>query len=104
MRGRIVALNGVSVSKIRPPEDPPWVLDGDRGITYADAVPEAPGCRRAVVGCGGGRRHLVSFEADLARCSDSRSATPSPSTCSGGTTATIFNLRKVEWRNSASTS
>ncbi|MBL7406546.1 hypothetical protein INQ30_29990, partial [Escherichia coli] len=32
MRGRIVALNGVPASKIRPPEDAAWVLDGDRGI------------------------------------------------------------------------
>ncbi|MGU3330984.1 ABC transporter permease, partial [Methylobacterium mesophilicum] len=40
MRGRIVALTGVPASKIRPPEDAAWALDGDRGITYGDTVPE----------------------------------------------------------------
>ncbi|WP_163434575.1 hypothetical protein, partial [Escherichia coli] len=40
MRGRIVALNGTPAERIRPPEDAAWVLDGDRGITYAADMPE----------------------------------------------------------------
>ena len=36
MRGRIVALNGVPVAEVKAAEDVAWVLEGDRGITYAD--------------------------------------------------------------------
>ena len=39
MRGRIVAINGVPAAAIKPPEDAAWVLDGDRGITYAEDLP-----------------------------------------------------------------
>ena len=40
MRGRIVALNGVPAEQIKAGEQMAWVLDGDRGITYAAAMPE----------------------------------------------------------------
>ena len=40
MRGRIVTLNGVRPENIKAREDAAWVLEGDRGITYADALPE----------------------------------------------------------------
>ena len=40
LRGRILAMNGVPVEKITPPSDLAWVLNGDRGITFADKVPE----------------------------------------------------------------
>ncbi len=39
LRGRIVALNGVPVSEIKPDPRIAWVLEGDRGITYAPALP-----------------------------------------------------------------
>ena len=35
MRGRMIALKGVNVSDIKADEKVAWVLDGDRGITYA---------------------------------------------------------------------
>ena len=40
MRGRIVALNGVPAEKIAAGEQMAWVLEGDRGITYAATMPE----------------------------------------------------------------
>ncbi|MCJ9761520.1 ABC transporter permease, partial [Agrobacterium sp. SHOUNA12C] len=40
LRGRIVAFNGEDVSKIKVPPAGQWVLRGDRGITYADTMPE----------------------------------------------------------------
>ena len=40
LRGRIMALNGADVDKMKPPEEGAWVLRGDRGITYAAAKPD----------------------------------------------------------------
>ncbi len=40
MRGRLVALRGVPVAEIKADEQVAWVLDGDRGLTYADKVPD----------------------------------------------------------------
>jgi putative ABC transport system permease protein len=39
MRGRIVSINNTPVEQIKAPEQVSWVLDGDRGITYAEAMP-----------------------------------------------------------------
>ncbi|MBX5105243.1 ABC transporter permease [Rhizobium lentis] len=40
LRGRIVAFNGEDVTKMDVPAAGRWVLNGDRGITYADTLPE----------------------------------------------------------------
>lgn len=40
LRGRVLALNGVPSSEIKAAERVSWFLDGDRGITYAAAMPE----------------------------------------------------------------
>ncbi len=39
LRGRLVALRGVPVEQIKPPSNSEWVLNGDRGITYSEALP-----------------------------------------------------------------
>jgi putative ABC transport system permease protein len=39
LRGRIVSANGVRAEDIRVPASPNWVLQSDRGITYADTIP-----------------------------------------------------------------
>jgi putative ABC transport system permease protein len=39
LRGRIVAVDGVPASEVKPGEGARWALRGDRGITYADALP-----------------------------------------------------------------
>lgn len=101
MRGRIVALDGVPAAKIRPPEDAAWVLDGDRGITYADDLPEG-----SVLTAGRwwsaeeARKPLVSFEAELARQLGLKVGSEVTVNVLGRPiTARIANLRKVEWRN-----
>lgn len=101
MRGRIVALNGVPASKIRPPEDAAWVLDGDRGITYADTVPDGSSLTAgAWWSPEQGAKPLVSFEADLARQLGLKLGdTVTVNVLGRDLTATIFNLRRVEWRN-----
>ncbi|CAK7258369.1 MULTISPECIES: ABC transporter permease [unclassified Shinella] len=40
LRGRVMELNGVEVSKVKVPPEGQWVLRGDRGITYAKRTPE----------------------------------------------------------------
>ena len=40
LRGRVMAINGVEAQKLKVPPEGAWVLRGDRGLTYADAVPE----------------------------------------------------------------
>ncbi|SEG59877.1 putative ABC transport system permease protein [Methylobacterium sp. 190mf] len=101
MRGRIVALNGVPASKIRPPEDAAWVLDGDRGITYADTVPDGSSLTEgAWWSPEQGAKPLVSFEADLARQLGLKLGdTVTVNVLGRDLSATIFNLRRVEWRN-----
>jgi putative ABC transport system permease protein len=40
LRGRIVRLNGVEAGAVRAKQSVAWVLEGDRGITFASSVPE----------------------------------------------------------------
>ena len=40
LRGRIVAINGVPVEKVEAAPDSRWVLASDRGLTYADKLPQ----------------------------------------------------------------
>ena len=101
MRGRITALNGVPAAQIRPPEDAAWILDGDRGITYAEIPPEGS---QILDGqwwnAEEGRQALVSFEADAARALDLKvGSTVTVNVLGRAITAKVANLRKVEWRS-----
>lgn len=40
LRGRITAVKGVEASKVEPKPGAAWALRGDRGLTYADTLPE----------------------------------------------------------------
>ncbi|MFW8696046.1 ABC transporter permease, partial [Mesorhizobium japonicum] len=40
LRGRMMALNGVDVDKVKVPAEGAWVLKGDRGLTYDEKLPE----------------------------------------------------------------
>ncbi|MER9870556.1 ABC transporter permease [Mesorhizobium sp. M0136] len=40
LRGRVMALNGVAVDKVKVPAEGAWVLRGDRGLTYDAKMPE----------------------------------------------------------------
>lgn len=68
LRGRIVRLGDRPVETVKPPPEAQWVLNGDRGLTYADEVPEGS---KVVKGAWWPKGYtgppLVSFEADLAR-------------------------------------
>jgi putative ABC transport system permease protein len=101
MRGRITALNGVPAGQIKPPEDASWILDGDRGITYAEILPEGSQILDGTWwNAEEARQPLVSFESDAARALDLKVGSTVTVNVLGRTiTAKVANLRKVEWRS-----
>lgn len=100
MRGRLVSLRGIPVEQIKAEEQASWVLDGDRGITYAADLPEGS---RIAAGAWWPADYqgkpLVSFENDIARgLGLSLGDEVTVNVLGRNITATIANLREVEWR------
>jgi putative ABC transport system permease protein len=101
MRGRLVALKGVPVGRIKAEEQIAWVLDGDRGLTYAAKPPEGS---EIVAGewwrADYAGKPLVSFESEIAKGLGLAIGNEVTVNVLGrNLTATIANLRKVEWRS-----
>jgi putative ABC transport system permease protein len=101
LRGRVVALNGVRSEEINPPPNAAWVLQSDRGITYAKDVPAGS---RIVEGAWWGPDYqgppLVSFEQKLAEALGLKIGDPITVNVLGrNITATISNLRTVDWQS-----
>jgi putative ABC transport system permease protein len=99
LRGRLVALGGVPVEQIKAPSSAEWVLNGDRGITYADTIPQGS---QIVEGEWWAQDYdgepLVSFEADIARALGLKTGDAVTVNVIGrNLTARIANLRKVQW-------
>ncbi|OJY38796.1 MAG: glycosyl transferase family 1 [Rhizobiales bacterium 65-9] len=101
MRGRIVSLGGRRAEDIKAPDQISWVLDGDRGITYSETPPPnstlvegqwwAPDHRGV---------NLVSFDAEIAKGLGLKVGDQIVVNVLGrDITATVANLRKVEWRS-----
>ena len=67
LRGRIVSAGGIAAENIKPKDDAAWVLQSDRGLTYAN---EIPGGSRLVEGKWWGADYdgppLISFEKRVA--------------------------------------
>ena len=99
LRGRIVALKGVPVEKAAIPENARFLLDGDRGVTYAAT---APANSTVVEGTWWAPDHAgppqVSFDAERAK--DLGLAVGDHITVNvlgRDVEATIANLRRIEW-------
>jgi putative ABC transport system permease protein len=101
LRGRIVAANGIKAEDLKPAANVAWVLQSDRGITYATAVPAGS---RVVAGQWWGADDkgppLVSLETRTAdglglKIGDSITVNVLGRTI----TARIANLRTVEWES-----
>ena len=101
LRGRIVAANGVPAEDLRPPPDATWALQSDRGITYGDNIPAGS---RLVEGEWWQPHYqgppLVSFEKRIAdglglKLGDAVTV----NVLGRNLTATVANLRAVEWQN-----
>ena len=101
MRGRLVTLRGQPVSQIKASEEVSWVLDGDRGITYATKIPEGSNLTAGEWWPADYRgKPLVSFEAKVAEGLGLSIGDESTVNVLGrNITATIANLRLVEWRS-----
>jgi putative ABC transport system permease protein len=67
LRGRIIRLKGASAETIRPNQSVAWALEGDRGITFADTVPEGSSIASGAWWPKGYEGpNLVSFETEIA--------------------------------------
>ncbi|MBY3616323.1 ABC transporter permease [Rhizobium bangladeshense] len=101
LRGRIVAFNGEDVTKMNVPAAGRWVLNGDRGITYADALPE-----NAALSEGSwwdkdySGEPLVSFSSEEAHELGLKIGdTVTVNVLGRNITAKTANLRRVEWES-----
>ena len=103
LRGRIVALKGVPVEKVEAAPDARWVLAGDRGLTYTDAVPRASTIAEGEwwpKGYSG--PPLVSFDVELAKGLGLKLGDPITVNILGrNVEATIASLRKIDWESLA---
>jgi putative ABC transport system permease protein len=101
LRGRVVRLKGVPADEVKPDPDAAWVLRSDRGLTFADEIPEG-----SVLAEGAWwpkdyeGRALVSFEQKLAEGLGLKLGDTIAVNVLGRTLeATIANLRVVEWES-----
>jgi putative ABC transport system permease protein len=103
LRGRLVALNGTPVEETKVPADAQWVLNGDRGLSYADAVPEGS---TLTDGTWWAKDYqgppLVSFEGEIAKKLGLGIGDHVTVNVLGrNVEAKIANLREVNWESLA---
>jgi putative ABC transport system permease protein len=101
MRGRILAFNGEDVTKMKVPAGGQWVLRGDRGITYSEALPENTALTE---GSWWPKDYsgepLVSFSTEEAHALGLKIGdTVTVNVLGRNITARIANLRQVEWQS-----
>ncbi len=101
LRGRIAAANGVKAEDLKPADQSRWVLQGDRGITYANTVPAGS---RIVAGQWWSADYsgapLVSLESRTAKDFGlTIGDTVTVNVLGRNVTARIANLRNVDWEN-----
>ncbi|ANT49050.1 ABC transporter permease [Mesorhizobium amorphae] len=99
LRGRVMALNGVDVEKVKVPAEGAWVLRGDRGLTYDDRQPsnatltEGSWWPQNYAG-----EPLVSFSAEEGKEIGLKLGdTVTVNVLGRNVTARIANFRQVEW-------
>jgi putative ABC transport system permease protein len=103
LRGRIVKLKGVPVEDLKAPPEAQWVLNGDRGLSYSETVPEGSNVTEGAWWTPGySGPPLVSFEAELAdKLGLKLGDTVTVNVLGRNIEATISNLREVHWENLA---
>ena len=102
LRGRIIAANGVQGRRAQGAADAAWVLQSDRGITYATDVPRGSrvvegewwraGCQRAAAGLV--RERSIADGLGL-KIGD----TVTVNVLGRNITARVANLRSVDWES-----
>jgi putative ABC transport system permease protein len=101
LRGRIISAHGTPAENLKPGEGAAWVLQSDRGITYADAVPAGS---RVVEGQWWKPDYdgppLVSFEKKIADGLGLKLGDEIVVNVLGrNITAHIANMRMVDWQS-----
>jgi putative ABC transport system permease protein len=101
MRGRIVKVKATPSESIKPKDNAAWALQGDRGITYGDKIPEGS---EITAGewwpAGYNGPPLVSLETEVADGLGLAIGDEITVNVLGrGVSARVANLRKVNWRN-----
>lgn len=101
MRGRIVSVNQTRAEDIRASEQSAWVLDGDRGITYAATLPEGSRIAAGEWWPADYRGEpLVSFDAQNAAGIGLKIGDRLTVNVLGrNITARVANFRTVDWRS-----
>ncbi len=99
LRGQIMAVNAIAAADLSPIPDVAWVLRGDRGLTYGGEAPEGS---EIVEGAWWAPDYqgppLVSFDAEIAAGLDiGIGDTVTVNVLGRPLTATIANLRKIDW-------
>ncbi|MCK0206477.1 ABC transporter permease [Starkeya koreensis] len=103
LRGRIISMAGRPVEEITPPPEFSWVLSSDRGVTYSPDIPEGS---TVVAGDWWPADYAgppqVSFEQEIADAFGLKIGDKVTVNVLGRSiTATIANLRQVEWERLA---
>lgn len=103
LRGRLVRLNDTPADQIKAAPEAAWVLTGDRGLTFADEVPEGSTLAKGVWWPSDySGEPLVSFEAELAHGLNlDIGDTVTVNVLGRNLTARIANLRDVKWESLA---
>ena len=101
LRGRLVKLGDRPVEELKAPPEAQWVLNGDRGLTYAARCPDGS---TVVAGqwwpADYAGEPLVSFEADIAKGLRLKIGDHVTVNVLGrNVTARIANLREVKWES-----
>jgi putative ABC transport system permease protein len=99
LRGQILAVNDVAAAALTPAPEAAWVLRGDRGLTYSIAEPSGG---ELVAGQWWAADYdgppLISFDVDIARgLGIGIGDTVKVNILGRPLTATIYNLRKIDW-------
>jgi putative ABC transport system permease protein len=101
LRGRIVSLNGMPAEDVKVPADAKWVLNGDRGLSYSDAVPAGSTVASGTWWPANYQGPpLISFESVLAKkLGLAIGDKVTVSVLGRNIEATVANLRQVKWEN-----
>jgi putative ABC transport system permease protein len=101
MRGRITAVNDVPAEQIKASEQMAWVLEGDRGITYAATMPEGSSLHSGEWWPADYRGEpLVSFDARAIEGFGLKLGDRLTVNVLGRSiTARVANFRTIEWRS-----
>ncbi|MGE0850320.1 MAG: ABC transporter permease [Hyphomicrobiaceae bacterium] len=101
LRGRMVKLGDRPVEQVKAAPEAQWVLNGDRGLTYSEDVPDGSS---VVAGTWWRANYdgepLVSFEAAIAKGLGLKIGdTVTVNVLGRNVTARIANLREVKWES-----